>query len=506
MRGKTHLLLIVLLVLTAARFAHADWTTENEHWYAMELGGARVGWMHIIEEREGETYRTTTTTKVTINRAGASITAVIMSAFFEAADGRPIRLEYSQDMSTQAITSTITFEGDAIVLTSKQGENQTEKRLPAFEEVWLTPRQISERFRAALESGEETIEYHGLDGSAGAKLVDVRHVRLGEDTMTIDGEDQPITIWKTTSSLIPTPATERYDARGVLVAQEINMGFGLMKTLRSSREEAMSAGDGKTPELLVASFVKPDKPLKHLSRIARLELRLSSKEGELKEFPSAGAQRVSMEEGGTSAIVTIDVDREGDEWSEEKPADLSEFLEPSITINSDDAKVLELAERAVQDADADDTLAKAEALRRLADRHISRKGLEVAFASAAETVRTKQGDCSEHAVLLCAMLRAQQIPARVVTGLLYVDEFAGQRDAFGWHMWTQAWIDDRWVDLDATLPGKFHAGHIATGASSLADGIVDAEFTDLVLLMGRLDIDVVAVQYAERGEPTGAAR
>ena len=44
-------------------------------------------------------------------------------------------------------------------------------------------------------------------------------------------------------------------------------------------------------------------------------------------------------------------------------------------------------------------------------------------------------------VLLAAMLRAAEIPSRVAVGVIYVERFAGERDVFGYHMWTQALID-----------------------------------------------------------------
>ena len=38
--------------------------------------------------------------------------------------------------------------------------------------------------------------------------------------------------------------------------------------------------------------------------------------------------------------------------------------------------------------------------------------------------RTRSGDCSEHAVLLTALLRARGIPARVSHGLVYLEQRA----------------------------------------------------------------------------------
>jgi len=97
-------------------------------------------------------------------------------------------------------------------------------------------------------------------------------------------------------------------------------------------------------------------------------------------------------------------------------------------------------------------------------------------------------------VLLAALLRAQGIPSRVVAGLVWCDQFAGKKDVFGWHLWTQALIDGRWIDLDATLPpgkGLFHPGHIALAATALSDPAGDPSWATLLAALGNLQVEVL---------------
>merc|ERR1712216_24526 len=61
-------------------------------------------------------------------------------------------------------------------------------------------------------------------------------------------------------------------------------------------------------------------------------------------------------------------------------------------------------------------------LRETVSSHIKDKHLSTAYASASETARTGSGDCTEHAVLLAALLRARMIPSRVCHGLVYVEQ------------------------------------------------------------------------------------
>ncbi len=61
------------------------------------------------------------------------------------------------------------------------------------------------------------------------------------------------------------------------------------------------------------------------------------------------------------------------------------------------------------------------ALERFVNREVKKKDFTQAFASAAEVAKTREGDCTEHAVFLAALARARGIPARVAIGLVYLE-------------------------------------------------------------------------------------
>jgi len=139
-------------------------------------------------------------------------------------------------------------------------------------------------------------------------------------------------------------------------------------------------------------------------------------------------------------------------------------------------------------------------LRRMVHEFIKKKDLSVGMASASDVARTGEGDCTEHAMLLAAILRAQGIPTRVVTGLVYADKFLGRRGVFGYHMWTEAWFsrstDSKtgvWIPLDATLGDDmaFDATHIALSTSAMRDGEFVYDMVGMAGVIGRLSIQVI---------------
>jgi len=93
----------------------------------------------------------------------------------------------------------------------------------------------------------------------------------------------------------------------------------------------------------------------------------------------------------------------------------------------------------------------ADKLCRFVSRYVSNKNFSVGFASASEVARKREGDCTEHGILLAALGRAVGIPSRVATGIVYVKKFKGMNNVLVYHMWTQFYLKGRWVNLDSAL-------------------------------------------------------
>ena len=65
------------------------------------------------------------------------------------------------------------------------------------------------------------------------------------------------------------------------------------------------------------------------------------------------------------------------------------------------------------------------------------------------------------------MCRAVGVPARVIVGLVYVED----QGAFGYHMWNEVYVNRRWVAIDATSnQAQVDATHLKVADASL-DGV-----------------------------------
>jgi hypothetical protein len=119
----------------------------------------------------------------------------------------------------------------------------------------------------------------------------------------------------------------------------------------------------------------------------------------------------------------------------------------------------------------------------------------VLFGTSKEVLGDLTGDCSEAAVLTAALLRTRGIPSRIALGFASVG-----RGVFIGHAWSEAYLGDSWVGVDAALR-EFPAG-VERIKLILLDGRVDMRVAATNLMMSvlsNLDIEIIGAWKA--GKP-----
>lgn len=137
----------------------------------------------------------------------------------------------------------------------------------------------------------------------------------------------------------------------------------------------------------------------------------------------------------------------------------------STILCADDPRIVEFAQSLMVDApDGSDTERALHLTQRLAA-EVTYRPLTAKVAGCIETYRTLTGDSPELAILLTTLLRSQAIPARVASGLK-IDAPAAR---LNFAMWSEAWVDGRWLPLDAVTGGVTPVSCIKIQDSTLAD-------------------------------------
>jgi hypothetical protein len=67
-------------------------------------------------------------------------------------------------------------------------------------------------------------------------------------------------------------------------------------------------------------------------------------------------------------------------------------------------------------------------------------------------------------------------------------------------MWNEAWVDDHWMPLDATLERHgLGATRLTLGHSALDSGHAFTGFLPVIQVLGQLELEIVDVQLQEAG-------
>jgi transglutaminase-like putative cysteine protease len=481
------LLAPLLTLLIAFHPAFGDVPT-HDRWYVLRMQDRRAGWLHDTRKVEHDRVISQNTVHLEIRRAEQTVTVSVESEFVETADATPVSMAVTQRLGSSPTTERFVFGTDGVKVTTTSASGERESTRPLPEGKWLTPAGAAAFLRQRLAAGAQEITHRAIDPSSGPDPVLFTSTVLERTTVEAMGKSVPAIRWRVVTDTHPELATTEYvDEFGVPIRSETALGGIKVEIVLADKDLALSPLDA--PELLVSTLVSPDRAIERPRSVSRASYRLSVPDGKVPALPFGGVQSVAWQ-GDGSVVVSIDTGR-CDVIPDHDFVEDAQRL-PSAMVTSDDPEVKKLAERGEGASDAE----RAESLRRAVHSFIQRKNLGVGFASAAEVARTRTGDCTEHAVLLAACLRARGIPARVVSGLVFVEEVGERKNVFGYHMWTQAHYDGCWRDLDATLSPtmKFDATHIALATSDLADGEATNALVSLVPLLGKLRIEVVSTE------------
>ncbi len=179
------------------------------------------------------------------------------------------------------------------------------------------------------------------------------------------------------------------------------------------------------------------------------------------------------------SILTIYRDT-GEERQGSTDAAPSAFLRESFSVKSKDPATVSLSRKIVK-GETDPT----HSARLIHDWVFGNieKVRTISLPISTEALRTRKGDCNEHATLFIALARAAGIPSRFALGLVY-----GNGSLY-YHAWAEIFAG-RWIAVDPTL-GQFpaDASHIR-----LIIGDLDKQ-AKIVSLIGKIRIE--GLEYRE---------
>lgn len=462
----------------------------RETWQVHYIGDAKVGFgrMRVSQTDEG-LLLIESEEQITIDRGGSTVTQKVELTNVEEPDGRLVRFESRVNLGpvTTVSRGETTDRGLLRIETEVQGKTVAGE-IP-WQEKWggffAADRSL---LNAPMRPGE-TRTLHALQ-----PLVNqVGEIRLTardyEEIELLVGSQRLLRIDVTMAVAgVPIDVVMWSDQRGETWKTYLP---NLQQTsYRATKELALTKNDVARYDLFDQITVPVNAPLKNGHKTQRVVYRARLKNGDPAEaFVSDVAQTVRSLDPHTAEITVVAI-RPGEPLpsaTEVQPPTENDRVANSL-IQSDDPHVGRMAAGVAPEET--DPARLALALEQFVYKAINKKNFSQAFATAAEVAQTREGDCTEHAVLLAALCRARAIPARCAMGLVYFPQPQGA--TFAYHMWTEAWIEDRWVPLDATLgQGGIGGGHLKVAHSDLHGAGPFAAFLPVFRVLGQLELEVI---------------
>ncbi|MEW6088981.1 MAG: transglutaminase-like domain-containing protein [bacterium] len=252
---------------------------------------------------------------------------------------------------------------------------------------------------------------------------------------------------------------------GTRLREESPMGFVLK---RERQDDALNVLDkNEKIDLIKSTRVVSEKHIENPREITYLKLELSGID--LNGFPllNQGRQRIN---GNILEIFNLP-------FKENKTGRADKFLASSLFIQSDDPLIKDKADEIA--GNEKDSLKKAELITKWLNQNL-KKRVTVSVPDAVSILKTKTGDCNEHATLFTALARAAALPSKICVGLVY------SGDGFFYHAWNEVFARNEWISVDSVfgqIPAD--AAHVKFIEGELAQQM------DILKIIGQIHIKIL---------------
>lgn len=463
---------------------------ERDVWYSTYVLGAKVGWQHTrvrhVEHEGRPAVRTETAVHIVMRRGKSTVEMDIQMADVSAPGGGLLAFSSEiKQLGTSIASRGSVADGKLEIATTTRDKTSTaslpwkpEYGGPSAVEHSLTAQPMRPGEKRTIEALLPVFNQLGTVELVARQNEQVKLPGGTFELLRIESETR-FPGGQTIRDVIWTDCTGQ-----PLKMYSSAMDSELYAATRETAEDPQGLGqlDFNLDE---AVDVHPSITQPHDTKLVRYRVTLA-RGNPAEAFPSGPSQQVKAIDAHAAEITVVAL-RPGEPVGSAVPADPpgDGDRQPNNLIQSDNPKIVALVREAV--GDEKDPWQKALALERFVHGYVRAKNFSTAFASAAEVADTREGDCTEHAVLLAAVCRAAGIPARVAIGLVY------HEGKFYYHMWDEVWVDQRWIGLDATLSrGGVGAAHLKLAHSDLKGSSAFAAFLPVVNVLGRgLKIEVL---------------
>ncbi len=445
--------------------------SEESRWYAVLMDGRKVGQLESVRSESAQGVAHRDTLRMVLERNGEVIELEVSESTLETPDGQPLAFSSRLDTAGSHMAAQAVVDQGWVEWRS-EGIAASESRRFAWPEGALLAHGQRRLARAQGTAPGTAYGYRTIELGSGEPL-DVDIEVLGPDRIALpEGTVDAIALRQRSRSAGTVQEGELWLDPHTLEILRLRLPLLGMTLDAVVCERACADAPNQPGDVFAATLVDAPRILGPRERGKRLRYRLVLDGAAPAALPPIAGQAVEaadeawlhVDPSGGSDRAPVDGDLAANRWLQSEHPELV-ALSAALAGRGGSAR---------------------QRMRRLeagVGRHLAVKSLRIGYASALDAARLREGDCTEHALLLAALARAAGIPARVATGLAYAPSFGDRRAVFVPHAWVFAWTGTRWEGFDAAL-GGYGSGHIA-----LETGDGDPlNFASGIELLGRLSI------------------
>lgn len=469
----------------------------SESWMGIYMEGVKVGYSRSLESaylEKGEKFtKFVSESWMRVSRLGGApveITSAQESVY--KGDDTPLETVVRTKMSESEIVLRAEILKDRILF--KSGEKLVKELL--YSEKFYLGIPLEEIIKAGDLKAGKKFTFPILDPLSHA-IKDSTFEVIGQEEVLILGER--MNLWRVRAemrSIIPLVTEEWIDEEGNIWKSVSQVSFMTTTSIRMPEEKALEMSE-EYLDIAFSTIIPSNVIFEDPLQVKEITFKLSGVSPEtLKGLPFDDGSQTLLESREDFSLVRTNsqIFREQESVSLPIEADgFAEELESTEICQSDDPGIVETARKIV--GDEKNAWRAAKKIAEWVSREM-RPNYDVGFATAAEILKNREGDCSEHTVIMVALCRAVGIPARAAVGIMYADGI------FAYHMWPEVYVG-RWINLDAKWlaidqeTGEYFtdATHIKMGRSRLDENIFQEMVGAVSEILGKLELEILDFKY-----------
>lgn len=418
--------LVSFVALTSSPAQASTTATLFEQGLVVNLAGEEVGTMEARDTRDGENETLRRTAAFTIRR-GSTVTTLKTRTVVQLVKGAPAhyRFEKEDPGGTLVIEGEVAKNRRSIELTSTQNGAVVHNTV-GLPDGWTFALAVEHKVRQGLRPGL-SISGPTLLEELGAV------VEMSTSVKGVDGGR-----FEVTSSFQGVVTTETMDAKGrTLVARTPAVGLVAYPPGRAPDDVVAMMASGKKADLLAVSQWKVSAVRPGVKRVV---YRITTPDAATFVVPEDARQKVLKR---TATAVDVEVRAGPSTTTTLTGAARAKALSATPYEAVDDPRIKKVARATIAGATSDEERVKR--LSHFVFKHVKTKGLDRGYAPAVATLESQTGDCTEHSVLLSALLRAVGIPTRIIDGVIVDGTQAG------YHEWVEVDLGKGFIAVDPTF-------------------------------------------------------